>query len=438
MKKLLNTFSGLLKNKKNVYVLTAAALIVLISVAISSLNSGDEIAQRSYTKLKGSDLNNKDATYKTGGRADEIVALEEEERRHKEETLKQENTVYIPTTRNYELNASDVVVREEKPKKQEVTDDIAIFNEDLSAIERVPVDSRGREIRDRHGNPVNTNSETMTPEDLSMIYALNDSFTRAYGAHVSNQSLDQATATKLMSEKEDKPGVEVSEDFRIIPGSTFYGTLLTPITSIFTEAKVVVRLTTGDLDGWTAVGNANLKSLGSGMVMQINKLVSPKGEEKSVDGLVFSDQTGSPGFKDDIDHYLFQRIGYSLLGDISETIGDTLGTRMEAKNQAKTYGLNKNNTGSGQSGTVCIEYQTVGNSAVCTKYGIVGSDPNQRVQTNDETVYTNSTTQAIKNAVIGKGARTTGTMLGSVFDEMANGYRTEVKVNPQSVIVIFY
>ena len=278
----------------------------------------------------------------------------------------------------------------------------------------------------------------MTPEDLSMIYALNDSFTRAYGAHVSNQSLDQATATKLMSEKEDKPGVEVSEDFRIIPGSTFYGTLLTPITSIFTEAKVVVRLTTGDLDGWTAVGNANLKSLGSGMVMQINKLVSPKGEEKSVDGLVFSDQTGSPGFKDDIDHYLFQRIGYSLLGDISETIGDTLGTRMEAKNQAKTYGLNKNNTGSGQSGTVCIEYQTVGNSAVCTKYGIVGSDPNQRVQTNDETVYTNSTTQAIKNAVIGKGARTTGTMLGSVFDEMANGYRTEVKVNPQSVIVIFY
>lgn len=438
--KITNTFKAICADKKKLAGIGAVMAIVLVSVVLNSTASNNDVKARTYAKVKSTELTNKDASYKVGGRPDEMLALNKEEEKIKAENTSKSNGAYIPATFDYDLN--NTVIEAKAPKEKKLTDSNPIFNipreeEKKPAIERTSVDKRGREVNQKEAAAVQSRKTEFSNEELAKIWTVANSYNAATGAKVSNQSIGEAQMKELLEKANKKPGVEVSEDFRIVPGSTFYGTLLTPISSIFTEAKVVVKLTSGDLNGWIGVGQANLKSLGSGMVMQITKITSPEGKTQNVDGLVFSDVTGSPGFKDDIDHYLFQRIGYSILGDMSEAVGDTLGTRLEAKNQGKTYGLNKNVT-SNSGGPICLEYQNIGGSAVCTRYGTTGADPNKRVQTNDETIYDNSVVDAAKNAALAKGAKTTGSMLGQVFSDMADGYKTEVKVNPQSVLVVFY
>lgn len=270
---------------------------------------------------------------------------------------------------------------------------------------------------------------------LNNLYALADAYSKPNGAFVSNKSLDTDQIEAMEKKKESEGTTTVEEDFKIVPGSTFIGQLLTPINSNYPEMKVLIRFASGDLMGYVGVGKADLKSLGSGMVMTVDKLVSPKGKEYEVEGLAFNKTDGNPGFKDDVNMYLAQRLGYGFLGDAFGSVGNLIKTRMDDAQKPNVYGLNKNNTGGGSSGG-CEKWVNINGTAYCEK--LSSSNANERVQINDENKYKHSIMTDAGYALAGALGERAGSTMGGIFSKIADSYETEVVVNPQAVLVIFY
>ena len=66
------------------------------------------------------------------------------------------------------------------------------------------------------------------------------------------------------------------------------------------------------------------------------------------------------------------------------------------------------------------------------------SSVNERVQINDENKYKHSVMTDAGYALAGALADRTGSTMGGIFSKIADSYETEVVVNPQAVLVIFY
>ena len=199
--------------------------------------------------------------------------------------------------------------------------------------------------------------------------------------------------------------------------------------------KVLIRFSSGDLMGYVGVGKADLKSLGSGMVMTVDTIVSPQGKEYQVEGLAFNKTDGNPGFRDDVNMYLAQRLGYGFLGDAFGSVGNLIKNRMDDAQKPNVYGLNKNNTGGGNDGG-CAKWVNINGTAYCEQ--LSNSSVNERVQINDENKYKHSVMTDAGYALAGALADRTGSTMGGIFSKIADSYETEVVVNPQAVLVIFY
>ena len=359
----------------------------------------------------------------------------------KEEDRKKDSTGgYIEKTNKTPMPPSISVVKSEDANKSKIQDIMAAKPVEkpvvtakppsVATINRTPANPSQSQRRGNEKSPAEAEIQR-----LNNLYALADAYSKPNGAFVSNKSLDTDQIEAMEKKKESEGTTTVEEDFKIVPGSTFIGQLLTPINSNYPEMKVLIRFASGDLMGYIGVGKAELKSLGSGMVMTVNKVVSPKGKEYEVEGLAFNKTDGNPGFKDDVNMYLAQRLGYGFLGDAFGSVGTLIKNRMDDLQKPNVYGLNKNNTGR-DSGSGCEKWVNINGTAYCEK--LSRSNPNERVQINDENKYKHSVATDAGYALTGALADRTGSTMGGIFSKIADSYETEVVVNPQAVLVIFY
>jgi hypothetical protein len=447
VKEFKNRFKSDKKFRIIVIVTTVAALAIYMLVDSVSQSHSQTLSAGSQVKRYGN-TENANANYEIPNNTAAKEALLKKDAERKDNTTGS----YIDTIRKPAEEKPEKVSRREANEKSNKQASDAIN----SQIKRIENDQKAREEEKQAEKPAITinrqqqskrggGGKERTIEDeineLNALYAIADSYTQASPAYVSMKGLDDYDVDRIQKSGEEKAQTTTTyaEDFKIMPGSTFMANLLTPINSNYPEMKPLIKFTSGDLAGWIGVGNSSLKSLGSGMVITITKIVDPQGNEKAVNGLAFNSQNGNPAFKDDIDNYLAQRLGYGVLGDLFNTAGSVISSRIEDKVAPDVYGLNNRASSSGQySDPVCAQWQDVGGVRTCMKWNHTVPDVNQRVQKNDTKVYPHSIPSEIGLRTMGSGASRAGSVIGGIFSDLANGYKTEITVNPQAVLVIFY
>lgn len=165
----------------------------------------------------------------------------------------------------------------------------------------------------------------------------------------------------------------------IRPGSSYMAKLINPLNSLYADhIKPILDISDGDLEGYRLVGDIVFSEASNGVIIKGDKVVSPKGDSHSVQftAIRYEGDELTPLFADEIDRHLGGRIGYSVLAALSSDYSGMM-----------TTNSSKENT----------------------------------------TVRPGETT-----------AQKGGEVMSSTFEELAEQYVTEVKVNPQSMIVIFY
>lgn len=448
--KLKHKISNMTKGQKIISIVALSAIVLTIS--LGTLSGEKQKSRDIEAKIKASSLQNKDSSYDIRGSQDELNALGKIEIDRKENQLKKENPVYIETTRKTPDEERHFVNFEENKTTINV-DTIPGLTIPRPTVKEEDVEEEDIATRTRAKKTANTDVQSdETGEslvaDLTNLYAIYDSYNRVYGGFSSEASLSDTQINNL-NKQFVEPTTTMITDFRIMPGSTFMGSLMTPINSNYPEMKVLIKFSTGDLKGWTGVGKGSLKSVGSGIVLTVDRVVSPKGEEYQVQGLAFNEKTGNPGFKDEVNNYLGQRLGYGILADIFNTAGSVVGTRIDDKYKPDVEGLNPNipNIAGGLGGNgsksepQCAEYKNIGGSVVCVRWlqdGGIENIINERIIKNDKNIYQHSMGSEIAGRSMAAGAQRIGSVVGGTFNELANSYTTEVIVDPQSVLVIFY
>lgn len=321
----------------------------------------------SPTLVKGTD-------YETTTNPDQINSYVINEKKIEEKT-KEDGTPYIPTRHSLEDGVSIWDINEKelepnpieqlkpKPKEQPAVEDNK--TEEVVAT----VENNKTEEPVEAPEPIDYVSKA---EKLNRYLAIADGYNVSYG------SIATGLLTSLYEEKDVKKEEKIEkkdETFRILPGSSFIGDLLTPLTSTFPEVKPMIKFKTGDLRDWIGIGNISFKNLGMGVIIRIEKIVDPNGKEYSADGIAINTANGKfePVFADKVRHFLPQKIGYSLLAALA----------------GEAQGITK------------------------------GQDP--------------------MGANFGtKTAGIAGGVLQQDFSEMASSYKSDVAVNPKSVLVVFY
>ena len=431
-----NTFRERWRGSKKFKFIILASIVGVILV-FSLFNSA---AQKKGVRTKidtGTTVVNKnpDAGFTLPNNPEYREGLQKKEEDRKNESsggyIQQTHKVDMPPSAvkrvSVDTNTSSI---EDVMKAKPVEKPVVTAKPPSATISRTPPNPSQSQRRGNEKSPAEAEIQR-----LNNLYALADAYSQPNGAFVSNKSLDTTEIEALDNKKTSEGTTTVEEDFKIIPGSTFLGQLLTPINSNYPEMKVLIRFSSGDLMGYVGVGKADLKSLGSGMVMTVDKIVSPQGKEYQVEGLAFNKTDGNPGFRDDVNMYLAQRLGYGFLGDAFGSVGTLIKNRMDDAQKPNVYGLNKNNTGGGNDGG-CAKWVNINGTAYCEQ--LSNSSVNERVQINDENKYKHSVMTDAGYALAGALADRTGSTMGGIFSKIADSYETEVVVNPQAVLVIFY
>lgn len=168
-------------------------------------------------------------------------------------------------------------------------------------------------------------------------------------------------------------------EFVVKPGSSYTAKLINPLNSLYQDdVRPIMNIIGGDLDGYRLVGETAFSEASNGLIIKATEMTSPSGEKIQVDAVAirYEGEELTPLFADEIDRHLGGRIGYSILGALSNDYSS-----MSTRN-------NNKDTTSVRAGDTTAE----------------------------------------------KG----GEVMTSTFEELAQQYVTEVKVNPQNLIVIFY
>ena len=163
----------------------------------------------------------------------------------KEEDRKNESTGgYIQTSHKVDMppsavkrvsvdtNTSSI---EDVMKAKPVEKPVVTAKPPSATISRTPPNPSQSQRRGNEKSPAEAEIQR-----LNNLYALADAYSQPNGAFVSNKSLDTTEIEALDNKKTSEGTTTVEEDFKIIPGSTFLGQLLTPINSNYPEMKVLV------------------------------------------------------------------------------------------------------------------------------------------------------------------------------------------------------
>lgn len=181
---------------------------------------------------------------------------------------------------------------------------------------------------------------------------------------------DRNSVNDILSNKEPKLFIK--------PGSSYIGTLINPLNSLYKQVKPIINIEAGDLAGYRIVGEITSNEASGGLIITGNKVVSPNGVEENVNFVAIRNNDGelTPLFVDEIDRHLMGKIGYTVLG----ALANDYSSQLSGNNMKDDNSINLGDT---------------------------------------------TTTE-------------TGEQLSGTFSEIARQYKTEIKVNPQTMIIIFY
>lgn len=255
------------------------------------------------------------------------------------------------------------------------------------------VDSRG--LKNSNGNGSNNDSNANKKKEekfgldskskeyqrLSMLMKINESDTALSGNGSVGGILTSVDYLSSLNKKdeEDKTKSDKKVKLSIRPGSTYVAKLLNPLNSLYAEqVRPILDISGGDLDGYRLVGEITFSEASNGVIITGDKIVSPAGDAYPAEftAIRYEGDELTPLFADEIDRHLGGRIGYSVLGALTSDYAGMMTTNNSKENTTVRPG---------------------------------------------ETTSTKA-----------------GEVMSSTFEELAQQYVTEVKVNPQNMIVIFY
>lgn len=165
----------------------------------------------------------------------------------------------------------------------------------------------------------------------------------------------------------------------IKPGSSYIAKLMTPLNNLYAnEIKPILDIQSGDLQGYRAVGEITFKEATEGIIIQVMTLVDKNNVRYDVKGFAvrYDGDEMTPTFADEIDRHLVGRIGFGALAALSNDYAGSISTNI--------------NNG--------IDRQAVGDNTKASG----------------------------------------GQVMADTFGELASQYKTEVKVNPKMMYLMFY
>jgi hypothetical protein len=107
---------------------------------------------------------------------------------------------------------------------------------------------------------------------------------------------------------------------RIKAGSSFYAELLTPINSLYPGLKVIAEISTKELGKITLIGTAVPNSNSTSMTIQFNELITENNKRESISAIGINAKNLTPGFVDNLDTKFFPRLSLALLGSVVDTL----------------------------------------------------------------------------------------------------------------------
>jgi len=169
------------------------------------------------------------------------------------------------------------------------------------------------------------------------------------------------------------------EKLLIKPGSSYIARLMNPINTLHAQdVRPIIDIVDGDLAGYRMIGTIAFQEASNGLIIKGEELISPSGERMDVEAVAvqFKDGELTPLFADEVDRHLGEKFGYTVLAALT---GDY--TSMISGNSEKE----------------------------------------------DNEIAPGDT-------IISNG----GEIVSGTFEDLAAQYVTEVKVNPQTMIIMFY
>lgn len=213
-------------------------------------------------------------------------------------------------------------------------------------------------------------------KNSAILSLINNANTKKSGAFYSSNDSYNSLNSNVSPSKSQNIN---KPTFMIKPGSTYLAKVLNPTNSLYSsQVRPVMDITSGDLKGYRLVGEISYAEGAEGVIITGSEVVSPSGEKYQVDftAMRYNKNELTPMFADEIDRHLGARIGYSVLGALTSDYAGMLAT--------------------------------------------------------------NSVKDTIKVNPGETTAERSGEIISQTFSDIASQYKTEIKVNPQNVIVIFY
>lgn len=245
------------------------------------------------------------------------------------------------------------------------------------------VDSRG--LKNSNGNNGNNSKEVfgLNPnskeyQKYSMLLQFTSDDPKSVQGYIGQNK--NISLTKTEDQTTNTTIASNDNQLYIKPGSSYLARLMNPINNLYSsQLKPILDIIDGDLEGYRLIGEMSYQESAAGAIISAKQIVSPTGERFDVNAVAirFEGKEMTPLFADEIDRHLGGRIGFGILSALTEDVANMTTTNNE-----------KDSTGS----------INVGDSSIAQGSGVVGD----------------------------------------TFKKLAESYKTEVKVNPKTMIIMFY
>lgn len=112
------------------------------------------------------------------------------------------------------------------------------------------------------------------------------------------------------------------DDYYIMPGSSFYGTLLNNLNSSVVNNVAIIEFSSRDLKGFKAIGTTVPNNNGETMSIVVNELIDPKGKRIQVRAFAVDAENMESTFSDHVDSKMLKRIGLTSASIVLNAFGD--------------------------------------------------------------------------------------------------------------------
>lgn len=241
----------------------------------------------------------------------------------------------------------------------------------------------------------NKNYKTTTQQQTQQNNVNNDK-KKALLSLFKNDSERQVALTPYI------PSVKVVEDNKtddnksdlkelyILPGSSFYGTLSNPLYSLHPNMKAIIHIEHKDFIGCNFIGDTQIFQTNAALMINLKSYACKDGKNGSVNGIAVNLDNFKPIFADEVNRHLLPK---ALILTVDALLGG-INAAFEARNQQTTE----------------TDLTTMTSTKTWTNKATNPADyfkPNQELS-------------------------------NEILKELLSNYKTEISVNPQAMVVIFY